>query len=81
VDSVHGSGATIVIAALFAWNIRAAFLQPLFLIMIIIKFHVSAENQEINLEWDEKLSSISGKFKQLKDGIGSWKAPTAEPQA
>lgn len=74
-------GATIVIAALFAWNIRAAFLQPLFLIMIIIKFHVSAENQEINLEWDEKLSSISGKFKQLKDGIESWKAPTAEPQS
>ena len=56
-------------------------LQPLFLIMIIIKFHVSAENQEINLEWDEKLSSISGKFKQLKDGIESWKTPTAEPQS
>jgi len=74
--ALKGAGlAGIVIAALFAWNIRAAFLQPLFLIMIMIKFHASVENQEINLEWDEKLSSISSKFKQLKEGVGTWKSP------
>jgi hypothetical protein len=63
------------IAVLFAWNIRAAFLKPIFLIMIMTKFHVSVEGQEINEEWDERLTSVSGKFVKIKDGIADWINP------
>ncbi|HKP62226.1 MAG TPA: hypothetical protein VJV78_36085 [Polyangiales bacterium] len=62
---------TLVVSALFTWNLRAAFLEPLFLTMIMIKFHVSVHGQAINLEWDERLSQVSGKFVELKNHIGS----------
>ena len=70
-DSIKGPGglATLVISALFAWNLRAAFLEPLFLIMIMVKFHVSVRDQAIDATWDERLSSLSGKFVELKNKI------------
>jgi hypothetical protein len=58
------------ISAMFAWAVRGAFLQPLFLTMVMIKFHVCVKNQPINLEWDGYLSGVSGKFIELKNKIG-----------
>ena len=60
------------IAVLFAANARSAFLEPLFLIMVMTTFHVSVENQPINLEWDDRLTSLSGKFKELKEKAAAW---------
>lgn len=57
----------LVIAVFLASNIRSAFLRPLFLIMIMTKFHVSAQGQTINAEWDGRLTTASAKFKELKD--------------
>ena len=57
----------VLLAILVAANLRSAFLKPLFLIMVMIKFHVLVRNQPINLEWDARLSSISGKFGELKN--------------
>jgi hypothetical protein len=54
------------IAALFASNARQAFLKPIFLTMVMTKFHVVVRNQAINAEWDERLSGLSDKFKDLK---------------
>jgi hypothetical protein len=69
----------LVIAALFASNIRQAFLKPLFLTMVMVKFHVVVRNQAINLEWDGRLSGLSGKFTEIKDrAAGGW-AGTAPP--
>jgi hypothetical protein len=70
--SVKGMGIvfTLVMSALFTWNLRAAFLEPLFLTMIMIKFHVSVHGQAINLEWDDNLSRLSTKFVELKNHIG-----------
>lgn len=56
----------VVMALLFAANVRAAFLKPLFLTMMMTKFHLCVQNQPINLEWDDKLSSVSDKFRTLK---------------
>jgi hypothetical protein len=56
-----------VFAALFASNIRQAFLKPIFLTMVMTKFHVVIRGQPINIEWDERLSSVSSKFRDLKD--------------
>ncbi|WFB36831.1 hypothetical protein P3T73_03520 [Kiritimatiellota bacterium B12222] len=60
------------IAALFAWNIKAAFLHPLFLIMIMIKFHVSVKGQVIDEVWDARLSAASNKFVTIKDNVKKW---------
>jgi hypothetical protein len=54
-------------AALLASNVRAAFLKPIFLIMIMSKFHVQVQNQPINQEWDERLGRVSGKFRELDE--------------
>src|SRR5690606_24790262 len=57
----------VLVAVLFASNVRAAFLHPLFLTMVMIKFHVSVQNQGIDESWDQKLSQVSDKFRQIKD--------------
>jgi hypothetical protein len=63
----------LVIAALLASNIRQAFLQPIFLVMVMTKFHLVIRNQPINETWDERLSSLSGKFRDLKSkAAGGW---------
>jgi hypothetical protein len=70
----------LVIAALFASNIRQAFLKPLFLVMVMTKFHVVVRNQPINLEWDQRLTSLSRKFQDIKDKAGAgWATPPPLP--
>lgn len=79
-----GSSAAIwafVVAALFAWNVREAFLRPIFLIMIMTKFHVSARAQGIDLSWEEKLNKVSGKFGQIKAGAMDWAQKHPEANA
>jgi|WetSurMetagenome_2_1015567.scaffolds.fasta_scaffold46005_2 hypothetical protein len=72
--------AAFVIAALFASNVRQAFLKPIFLVMVMAKFHVVVRNQAINLEWDARLSSVSSKFKEIKDKAGeAMPAPVPPP--
>ncbi len=80
-SSVSGTGGffMFVFAAFFAWNARTAFLEPLFLTMIMVKFHVSVRDQPIDLRWDAQLSNASKKFAELKSKIGS--APPSEPAA
>jgi hypothetical protein len=67
-------------AALLAGNVRAAFLKPLFLVMVMTKFHVQIQNQPINQEWDERLSRVSNKFRELTDKISGYRpAPALAP--
>lgn len=70
-SSIQGVGGffTLGVSALFAWNLRAAFLEPLFLIMVMVKFHASVMDQPINLEWDERLMRVSDKFAELKQKV------------
>jgi hypothetical protein len=62
------------IAGLFAFNVQTALLHPLFLIMIMTKFHVCVKDQAIDETWDARLSKVSDKFQKLKDGIRDWDA-------
>ncbi len=67
-----------VVAALFASNVRQAFLKPVFLVMVMTKFHLAVRNQAINTEWDERLSSVSAKFRDIKDkALAPLPLPTA----
>lgn len=60
-----GAVATVVVAALLAGPLRAAFVKPLFLIMMMVRFHGAIEGQPINPEWDARLAAVSDGFRAL----------------
>lgn len=66
------AGWSFLVALLFAINFRQAVLKPLFLVMIMIKFHVSVKDQSINEEWDARLASLSPKFAKIKSKISTF---------
>lgn len=70
-----GGIVTVLIALLLAGTLRASFIKPLFLIMIMVRFHALAENQPINAAWDARLASLSDKFASLGAGF----SPSAGP--
>jgi hypothetical protein len=74
-----GFVAGLVIAALLASNVRQAFLKPVFLIMVMTKFHVRVRGQAIDLEWDQRLTSVSDKFREIKDKAAAGRGPTPQP--
>ncbi|HXU81135.1 MAG TPA: FHA domain-containing protein [Polyangia bacterium] len=61
-----------IISFLLAGNVRSAFLKPLFLTMVMIKFHTQIRDQPINETWDARLESASDKFRELKDKALAW---------
>ncbi len=64
---------TVVIAILLAATCRAAFLKPLFLIMIMVRFHALIEHQPIDAGWNDRLAGVSDKFAQLgRQGAAGW---------
>lgn len=65
-------GWTFLIAVLFAINFRQAFLKPLFLIMIMSKFHLTIRGQAIDEAWDAKLTSLTPKFAKIKEKISGY---------
>jgi hypothetical protein len=64
-----GGLVTVLIAILLAGTLRSAFIKPLFLIMMMVRFHALAENQPINQEWDARLAAASEKFRTLGAGF------------
>ncbi len=75
--AVPGGVVALVIAALLASNIRQAFLKPIFLVMVMTRFHVAVKNEAINLEWDARLSEISSKFRDLTGHAASGWQPAS----
>jgi FHA domain len=61
-----------IISALLAGNVRSAFLKPLFLTMVMIKFHTQIQGQPIDQTWDARLESVSDKFRELRDKAVAW---------
>jgi hypothetical protein len=66
-------------AAVFAADVHSAFLKPLFLTMVMVKFHATANGQAINPEWDGRLSDVSDKFRELKQKADGWMGPGKVP--
>jgi hypothetical protein len=63
-----GGVMSVIVAFLLAGPIRAAFLQPVFLTMMIVTYHSAIEGQAINTQWDARLSDLSEKFRELGRG-------------
>jgi hypothetical protein len=72
-----GGLVTVVIAILFAMAARAAFVKPMFLIMIMTRFHALIEHQPINADWVAHLDQLSGKFRDLGQRAQSFAGVTA----
>ena len=60
---------TVIIAVLMTWAVRSSFLKPLFLILMMVRFHTLIENQPLNTEWDGYLAGISDKFRALGEDL------------
>lgn len=56
---------TVGMAVLIALAARGAFLKPMFLVMIIVRFHDLIEHEPINREWVERLNQVSTTFRDL----------------
>jgi len=62
---------TVVIAIMLAAAVRNAFVKPIFLIMMMIRFHTLIEGQPINASWNDYLASISDKFREIGRGAAA----------
>lgn len=74
-----GGIVTIVIAVLFALAARGAFLKPLFLIMVMVRFHVLIEHEPLNQDWVVRLNQLSDKFRHLGKKAQDFVAPIPAP--
>jgi hypothetical protein len=68
-----------VFAGVFAADVHSALLKPLFLTMVMVKFHSIAQAQPINPEWDSRLSDVSDKFRELKQKAEGFMGPGKAP--
>jgi hypothetical protein len=59
---------TVVIAVLLAGCLRSAFIKPLFLIMMMVRFHALIEHQPIDAAWNERLAGVSTRFAEFAGG-------------
>ena len=74
------AGWGVVIAFVFAWALKAALIEPFAVTAMMQVYFKAIEGQTPNAEWDEKLSSMSAKFREIKDkALGGGKAPEPAP--
>jgi hypothetical protein len=74
--------ASIVFAIVFAWAVKAAVLEPFAICCMMQAYFKVIEGQTPDPEWDAKLTSVSRKFKEIKDKAmagagfgGAWSDP------
>lgn len=60
-------GWAFVLSFLVAWSFKAALLEPIAIYALMESFFKATEGQEPDPEWERKLESASGKFRELKD--------------
>ncbi|MEQ9462824.1 MAG: hypothetical protein RJQ10_04130, partial [Haliea sp.] len=66
---------SLVIAVVFAWGIKQAVIEPFAMTALMQVFFKVTQGQQANPEWEAKLDSASGKFRELKDKAASWHKP------
>ena len=58
-----------VFALLFAWSIKAAFIEPFAIICMMQVYFKTIEGQQPNPEWDGRLDQMSSHFRKIKARI------------
>jgi len=62
----------LVAGGMYAANLRDAVLKPLFLTMVMLKFHALVHDQPIDERWDAQLERASEQFSTLKQRAEHW---------
>ncbi len=55
----------VILALVAAWAFKAALFEPFALAYTLVTYHHSIAGQTPDPEWDERLQSVSGKFREL----------------
>jgi hypothetical protein len=63
---------SVLIAIVFAWSFKAALLEPFAIAALMQTFFKITEGQQPDPAWDEKLTGLSGRFRELKDKAAGW---------
>ncbi len=74
-----GGVLTVGIAVLAALAARGAFLKPLFLVMIMVRYHELIEHEPINQDWVARLDQISTTFRDLGEKAQAYVTPRSAP--
>lgn len=61
------SGWSFVLAIVFAWALKAAFVEPFAIASLMQVYFKTIEGQAPNPEWDHRLSEVSRQFRELKN--------------
>ncbi|PBC02021.1 hypothetical protein [Mesorhizobium sp. WSM3860] len=75
------AGWAFVLAMVFAWAFKAAFIEPFAIASLMQVYFATIEGQVPNAEWDRRLAETSSKFRELRDkalspfGGSRWDAP------
>lgn len=76
-----GVGAlTLLIALVTAWALKAALIEPFAMVALMQVFFRVTENQEPNPEWEARLDTATGKFRELKQRAAEWIPSKAQPE-
>jgi len=78
------AGWAFVLAIVFAWAFKAAFIEPFAIASLMQVYFDAIEGQTPNPEWDRHLAEASSKFRELRDkalgsfgGNSRWDTPRA----
>jgi hypothetical protein len=66
------SWGSFVFALIFAWAVKAALIEPFAIACLMEVYFKVIEGQSPDPVWDQRLSSASNKFNQLKDKAAAW---------
>lgn len=66
------SWGSFVFALVFAWAVKAALIEPFAIACLMEVYFKVIEGQTPDPVWDQRLSSASGKFAQLRDKAAGW---------
>ena len=70
-----GTGVGVILAIIFALTLKAALLEPLSIAALMQVYFKAIEGQVPNPEWDQRLSTASKKFREMKDKAAAYVAP------
>jgi hypothetical protein len=60
--------------------VKFALMDPFALVSVIVNYHHAIAGQTADPSWDQKLESISGKFKNFADNAADWGGSTGGTQ-
>ncbi len=69
-----------ILAFLFAWSVKAAFIEPFAIACLMQAYFKRIEGQTPDADWDRRLSSMSDKFRKMGEEALAWARGRPAPQ-